>query len=54
MDKRSRIPVTVWVELLVLEALVGKNTLEPWRKFDRDQSVMVVMSYREVESLVKG
>ena len=54
MDKRSRSPVIVWVELLVLEALIGKNTLESSNNLDRDQSTMVVISDHEVESLVES
>ena len=54
MDKRFGIPVTIEVDLLVLEALVGTNALEPLRSLDRDQSVMVVMPNYEMESQVKG
>ena len=42
----------LWVELLVLEALIGKNTLESLNNLDRDQSMMVVIFDHEVESLV--
>jgi len=45
----------MWVELLVLEALVGVNTLEALEGLDRDQSDDgFVMSDREVEPLSDG
>lgn len=45
----------LWVELLVLKALVGKNALEALEGLDRDRSNdSFVMSSREVESLFDG
>jgi len=50
LDNRSGRPW--WVELLVLEALVGINALEALEGFDGDQSDDgFMMSDREVESL---
>ena len=42
----------MWVELLVLEALVGTNALEPWKAgIETNLMMVLVMSDREVESL---
>ena len=54
MDKRSRSPITTGFDLLLLEAPLGMSTLEPWNNLRRYQFVMVVISDREVESMVEG
>ena len=54
LDKRSGSPIIVGVELLVLEALVGTNTMEPYNNLNRDESMMVVIYDHEAESFHDG
>ena len=55
MGKRSRILVTNWVQLLVLEAIVGTNALKALEGLDGDQfdDDFVIFNH-EVESLFDG